>query len=83
MTGEVTRVLVDGDTSVLEIVWRGTHTGHLTTPGAELPPTGATIECWATMWQRWEGGRIIHERHHLDVLTMLAQLGALSAPAPA
>lgn len=83
VTGEVTRVLVDGDTTVLEIVWRGTHTGPLATPNGPLPASGGTIETWATMWQRWDGDRIVHERHHLDTLSMLAQMGALPAPATA
>lgn len=80
-TGEITRLLVDGDTSVVEIVWRGTQTGTLATPGGEIPPTGRPIEMWASMWQRWKNDRVVHERHHLDVLAMLAQLGALPAPA--
>jgi hypothetical protein len=29
------------------------------------------------MWLTWRDGKIAHERHHLDVLTMLAQLGAI------
>lgn len=82
-TGEVKRVLVDGDTTVLEIVWRGTHTGPLATPTGPLPASGGTIETWATMWQRWDGDRIVHESHHLDMLAMLAQMGALPAPATA
>lgn len=82
--GEVTRVLVDGDTTVLEIVWRGTQDGPLETAAGVLPASGRSLECWATLWQRWEGDVIVHERHHLDVLTMMAQIGALPAqPAPA
>lgn len=33
--------------------------------------------------QRWDGDAIVHERHHLDVLSMMAQLGVLPAPASA
>lgn len=31
------------------------------------------------MWQDWKGDKIAHDRHHIDVLTMLTQLGALPA----
>ncbi len=82
-TGEITRMLLDGDTTVMEIVWRGTHSGPLPTPAGPVPPSGAAVEVWATMWQRWDGDKIVHERHHLDVLTLLAQVGAVPAPAGA
>ncbi len=77
---EVLRIVEDGDTTVLEIVWRGTQTGPLQTPGGVLPPSGRPFEFRATLWQRWDGDKIAEEYHHLDVLTMLAQLGALPAP---
>ena len=81
VTGEVVRVVVDGDTAVLEVVWRGTQTGHLATGAGELPPSGRSIEIYSTMWQQWRDDQLAAERHHLDVLSMLAQLGALTAPA--
>ncbi len=80
-TGEITRSAISGDTAVLEIIWRGTQTGPLPTGAGVLPPSGRPIHTWATMWQRWDNGRLAEERHHLDVITMLAQLGALPAPA--
>jgi steroid delta-isomerase-like uncharacterized protein len=80
-TGEVLGVVVDGDTVVLELVWRGTQTGPLAAGGGELPASGRSFEVLAVMWQRWSGEQMVFERHHIDVLTMLAQLGALPAPA--
>lgn len=80
VTGEVLRVVVDGDTAVLEIVWRGTQTGPLATGAGELPPSGRSIEVYSTMWQQWRGDQMVAERHHLDVLGMLAQLGAFTPP---
>lgn len=79
--GEVTASAVEGDTAVLEILWTGTQTGPLPTPAGILPPSGRRFAFRATLWQRWEGERIVEERHHLDTLTMLVQLGALPAPA--
>ena len=80
LTGEVVNVAVDGDTAVLEIVWRGTHTGPLATPSGELPASGRRVETRATMWQRYDGELVVHQRHYLDMLTMLTQLGVLPAP---
>jgi len=82
-TGEVTRLVHDRDTTVLEVVWRGTHTGPLDTPTGTVPPSGATVEIRATVWQTWAGDEVVAYDHHLDVLTMLAQIGALGAPASA
>jgi steroid delta-isomerase-like uncharacterized protein len=79
LTGEVVNVAVDRDTAVLEIVWPGTHTGPLATPSGELPASGRHIETRATMWQRYDGELVVHQRHYLDMLTMLTQLGVLPA----
>jgi len=79
--GTLERMIVDGDTVAMEVVWRATHTGTLATPGGELPPTGRTIEVWATIWQVWHDGRMASERHHIDLLSMLAQLGAIPVAA--
>ena len=82
--GEVARVVVEGDTAVLEICWRGTQTGPLNTGAGELPASGRSFEMWGSMWQLWRDGKIAEERNHIDVLSMLAQLGALdAAPEPA
>ena len=77
VTGEIVNVLVEGDTAVLELVWRGTQTGPLPTPSGELPASGRRAEFRATLWQRYEGELEAHERNYLDVLTYLTQIGAL------
>lgn len=82
-TGELTRIVVDGDTTVLEVLWRGTQTGPLPTAAGVLPASGRPFEFRASMWQDWDHGKIVQERHHLDVLTMMAQIGALPTPAGA
>jgi predicted ester cyclase len=81
--GELTRIVVDGDTCVLEVLWRGTQTGPLPTAAGVLPASGRPFEFRASVWQVWEHGEIVQERHHLDVLTMMAQLGALPTPVSA
>lgn len=81
--GEVLRAVGDDEVCVLEIRWRGTQDGPLPVGEATLPPSGRTSDTLATLWVRCRDGRIVEERHHLDVLSMLTQLGALPAPAAA
>ena len=81
--GEVTRSAVAGDTVVLEVVWRGTQSGPLETAAGVLPPSGRSFEAWATVWARFADGKVVQERHHIDLLSLLAQIGALPAPSTA
>lgn len=81
--GEVLRVLTDGTTIAVEVLWSGTQTGPMDLGGNDFPASGRPFRCFATMWTRWEGGRAAEERHHMDMLGMLAQIGALPAPSAA
>ena len=47
-------------------------------PTGVLPPTGRTFEVYSTVWQHWQDDRIVTERHHLDVMGTMAQLGLLA-----
>jgi steroid delta-isomerase-like uncharacterized protein len=78
--GTVERVVSAGDLAVAEVRWRGTHTGPLATPDGEVPATGRPIDLWGSMWAVWVDGRMTHQRNHLDVLTMMVQLGLVPAP---
>jgi predicted ester cyclase len=77
VAGEVTAAVQEGDLAALQIHWTGTHGGTLYGPGLELPATGKPIEADAGMWVRATNGRARELRHHLDVLTLLKQVGAL------
>ena len=81
--GTVVRQLAGGETVVQEVSWTGTHTGPLETPNGTIPPTGRTVTILGTLWSTVRGGRCIDVRHHLDILSLLGQLGALPAPAGA
>ncbi|MFC5140129.1 ester cyclase [Actinomycetospora rhizophila] len=81
VTGEIQRIVTDGDTAVLEIVWRGTQSGPLAAGATTIPPTGRSFVMWSTMWQTWRDGMLIANRHHQDILGMLVQLGVVPAPA--
>ena len=69
-----------GDTVVMELVWKGTQTGDLQTPGGTVPASGRQIEVEATMWSDFEGDQVRKTRHYVDIMTMLQQLGADTAP---
>ena len=64
--------------AVLQIRWQGTHTGPLETPAGPVLPSGNRVMADASFWARFEGDRIHDMRHHLDVLTLLQQVGAMA-----
>ena len=76
----IRRTVQSGDTVVMELVWKGTQTGDLQTPGGTVPASGRQIEVEATMWSDFEGDQVRKTRHYLDIMTLLQQLGADTAP---
>ena len=77
VTGTIRTTLADDDTVAQEILWEGTHTGPLQTPAGTLDPTGARVSTHGTLWITFDGGKVREVRHHLDVLSLLQQIGAL------
>jgi steroid delta-isomerase-like uncharacterized protein len=73
------REFASGDTAVLEIVWKGVHTGPLQTPTGIIPPSNKPIEMPACQVVQVEGGKIKSATQYFDMLTMLTQIGATSA----
>ena len=65
------REFASGDTAILEIVWKGVHTGPLQTPTGTIPPSNKSIEMPACEVVRVEGGKIKSGSHYFDMLTML------------
>jgi predicted ester cyclase len=63
------------DTVAQEILWEGTHTGPMQTPGRTLEPSGVQIRVEASVWARFDGGKAREVHHYLDVLTLVHQLG--------
>lgn len=78
--GEIRNVIASGNTVVEEIIWEGTQTGTLEGPGGPLPPSGRRINVLASLWITFSGDQAKEVHHHVDVLTMLGQLGAIPAP---
>ena len=77
VTGTVTNAATGDDNAVLEIRWDATHTGPLETPAGVVPASGKRIAVDASFWTRDEGDSIQEIHHHLDVLALLQQIGAL------
>lgn len=69
------KTLVDGDTVVLCLRWRGTHFGPLSLPSGEILPTGRTIDFRACQLFRVDGDKVREMTHYFDLLTMLSQIG--------
>jgi steroid delta-isomerase-like uncharacterized protein len=82
LKAEVKELIVSGDAAVVELVWRGTHTGQLTAPFGTIGATSKRAEVPAMMLLRFDGDRIGEVRHYFDLLTLLAQLGIAPQPAP-
>lgn len=75
--GTATRALADGDLAVQEVLWTGTHQGALPTPNGPIPATGREVTVVASLWIASRDGKVSEVTHHLDVLSLLAQIGAL------
>ena len=77
------REFASGDTAVLELVWKGVHTGPLQTPTGVIPASNKPIEMPACEVFRVECEKIKSSSHYFDMLTLLKQIGAMEVAAPA
>jgi steroid delta-isomerase-like uncharacterized protein len=80
VNGTIRTALASNDTVAQELLWEGTHSGPMQTPGGTLEATGNHIRVDATAWFQFQDGLIHEIHHHLDVLTLLQQIGALPGP---
>lgn len=72
------RRAVEGDGVVAqEVTWTGTHDGPLPTPNGDIPATGRPVSVEATLWVDARDGTVSEVHHHLDVMALLAQIGAM------
>jgi len=72
------KALVSGNTVILEVTWRGTHTGPLGMPGGAIAPTGNKIQIRACQVIEIAAGKAKVMRHYFDMRTLLQQLGVTS-----
>jgi steroid delta-isomerase-like uncharacterized protein len=80
VTGTIRQAIGSGNTVVQEITWEGTHTGELLGPAGIMPPSGKRIAVPASVWYTFQGDQISEIHHHLDMMSMLQQLGAIPTP---
>jgi predicted ester cyclase len=76
----VRSVVAAGETVAQEIEWAGTHTGPLPGPSGPIPASGKPIQVTGTLWYTIREGKAQSIRHHMDVLSLLQQVGALPQP---
>ena len=81
--GTVTNACATGNTVVLEVTWKGTHTGPLKGPSGEVPATGKQQTTRAGWIMNFDGGKITESRHYFDMLSFMQQLGLLPQEATA
>jgi steroid delta-isomerase-like uncharacterized protein len=74
--GTVTSAIASGDTAALEVTWKGTQTGPLTTAEGTIPASGKRQETPAAIFFTFEGDKIKESRHYFDSMTLLKQIGA-------
>jgi steroid delta-isomerase-like uncharacterized protein len=67
--------VASGNTVVLELTWRGTHTGPLQTPKGAFAATGKQVELRACAVVELVNGKPRLQRHYYDMSTLLQQLG--------
>lgn len=69
---------VEGDDAVFsELRWEGTHRGVLEGPFGPIEPTGERGVVPAVMVNRFRGEKIVSMHLYFDILTVLAQIGAM------
>jgi steroid delta-isomerase-like uncharacterized protein len=74
--GTVTSTVGSGKKVVLEVTWKGTHTGPLVSAEGTIPASGKRQETPAALFFSFEGDKIKESRHYFDSMTLLKQIGA-------
>ncbi len=72
---------VSGNTVILELTWRGTHTGPLRTATGEIPATGKPIAMRSCQIIDIADGKTQHIRQYFDMATLMTQLGVTAVGA--
>ncbi len=67
-----------GDTVISEVEWTGTHTGAFEGPFGTIQPTNNRGTVRAVLVTKFANGKIVEVRHYFDIMTILAQAGALA-----
>lgn len=78
---EITRVVADDMSAVVEYVGRGTHDGPLTSPGGDIPATHRAGELRLCDVYELRHGKLVAGRTYFDTMTLLRQLGVIPSEA--
>ena len=81
--GTVNNTCATGNTVVLEVTWKGTHTGPLKGPSGDVPATGKPVTTRSGWILEFDGGKITESRQYFDMLSFMQQLGLLPQEATA
>ena len=79
VSGTIRKSLAGDGTVAQEVLWEGTHTGPMQTPAGTIEASGSRVSALGTLWVTFDGDKAREVTHHLDVLTILQQVGALPA----
>jgi len=77
LKAKVIRAFESGDVVFSELEWEGTQSGPLEGPFGTIAATNQHGKSRAALVCRIQNGKIVEARHYFDVLTVLAQLGAV------
>lgn len=75
LTGEITNIFATDENVFLEVTWKGTHDGPLSTPFGEFKATHKPYTSRAALMLEFEGDLVNVDRHYFDLLTIINQLG--------
>ena len=70
-------VLAEGDSVATQMIYRGTHTGEF----LGVPPSGKRVAVDEIQIMRIRDGMIVERRSVIDMISLLAQIGATEIPA--
>jgi steroid delta-isomerase-like uncharacterized protein len=74
--GTVKSSVASGNKAALEVTWKGTHSGPLTTAEGTIAASGKLHETPGGVFYSFEGDKIKSSRQYFDSLTLLKQIGA-------
>jgi steroid delta-isomerase-like uncharacterized protein len=80
--GTIRATVAEGETVVQEVLWEGVQESPLPTASGEISASGRRIAVFATLWYTCDREWITTIRHHLDLFTMLQQIGAFEPSQP-